>query len=78
MSSGMRVLWKLFNEIFLFRTGKTDGKKLTAIMHTILNQLKGAVGYYLSQKSLADNLLQQRASLPNLTFGPNGERASNI
>lgn len=33
-------------------------------MHTILNQLKGAVGYYLSQKSLADNLLQQRASCP--------------
>ncbi|XP_017097003.2 nuclear pore complex protein Nup205 [Drosophila bipectinata] len=56
-------------------TGKTDGKKLTAIMHTILNQLKGAVGYYLSQKSLADNLLQQRASLPNLTFGPNGKQS---
>lgn len=45
-------------------------------MHTILNQLKGSIGYYLSQKSIADNLLQQRASLPNISFGPNGESAS--
>jgi len=50
-----------------------DSKKLTAIMHTILNQLKGSIGYYLSQKSIADNLLQQRASLPNISFGPSGE-----
>ncbi|XP_068141155.1 nuclear pore complex protein Nup205 [Drosophila tropicalis] len=56
-------------------TGKSDGKKLTAIMHTILNQLKGSIGYYLSQKSIADNLLQQRASLPNITFGPSGKQS---
>ncbi|KAH8273367.1 hypothetical protein KR018_011887 [Drosophila ironensis] len=56
-------------------TGKTDSKKLTAIMHTILEQLKGAVSYHLSQKSIADNLLQQRASLPNLSFGPNGKQS---
>ncbi|XP_026837913.1 nuclear pore complex protein Nup205 [Drosophila erecta] len=56
-------------------TGKMDSKKLTAIMHTILNQLKGSIGYYLSQKSIADNLLQQRASLPNISFGPNGKQS---
>ncbi|XP_041565918.1 nuclear pore complex protein Nup205-like [Drosophila elegans] len=57
------------------RTGKVDSKKLTAVMHTILNQLKGSIGYYLSQKSIADNLLQQRASLPNISFGPNGKQS---
>ncbi|XP_034670932.1 nuclear pore complex protein Nup205 isoform X4 [Drosophila subobscura] len=56
-------------------TGKTDGKKLTAIMHTIIEQLKGAIGYYLSQKSHADNLLQQRSSLPNISFGPSGKES---
>ncbi|XP_016942363.3 nuclear pore complex protein Nup205 [Drosophila suzukii] len=56
-------------------TGKMDSKKLTAIMHTILNQLKGSIGYYLSQKSIADNLLQQRASLPNISFGPSGKQS---
>ncbi|XP_017067012.1 nuclear pore complex protein Nup205 [Drosophila eugracilis] len=49
-------------------TGKMDSKKLSTIMHTILNQLKGSIAYYLSQKSIADNLLQQRASLPNISF----------
>ncbi|XP_052857081.1 nuclear pore complex protein Nup205-like [Drosophila gunungcola] len=56
-------------------TGKMDSKKLTAVMHTILNQLKGSIGYYLSQKSITDNLLQQRASLPNISFGPNGKQS---
>ncbi|XP_020811947.1 nuclear pore complex protein Nup205 [Drosophila serrata] len=56
-------------------TGEKDGKKLTSIMHAILNQLKGSIGYYLSQKSIADNLLQQRASLPNISFGPNGKQS---
>ncbi|XP_022232399.2 nuclear pore complex protein Nup205 [Drosophila obscura] len=56
-------------------TGKTDGKKLTAIIHTIIDQLKGSVGYYLSQKSHADNLLQQRSSLPNICFGPSGKES---
>ncbi|SPP78524.1 blast:Nuclear pore complex protein Nup205 [Drosophila guanche] len=56
-------------------TGKTDGKKLTAIMHTIIEQLKGSIGYYLSQKSHADILLQQRSSLPNINFGPSGKES---
>ncbi|XP_001354955.4 nuclear pore complex protein Nup205 [Drosophila pseudoobscura] len=56
-------------------TGRTDGKKLTAIMHTIIEQLKGSVGYYLSQKSHADNLLEQRSSLPNICFGPSGKES---
>ncbi|XP_030381528.1 nuclear pore complex protein Nup205 [Scaptodrosophila lebanonensis] len=51
-------------------TGKSDGKKLTAIMITILNQLKGAIAYYLSQNNIVDNLMQQRASLLNITIGP--------
>ncbi|KAH8386462.1 hypothetical protein KR093_000678, partial [Drosophila rubida] len=55
-------------------SGSGDGKKLTVIMGTILNQLKGSIAYYLSQKSIADNLLQQRASLPNITFGPLGKQ----
>ncbi|ALC49201.1 CG11943 [Drosophila busckii] len=55
-------------------TGKTTSKKLTVIMQTILNQLKGSIAFYLSQKSIADNLLQQRASLPNITFGPSGKQ----
>ncbi|KAH8396312.1 hypothetical protein KR222_008106, partial [Zaprionus bogoriensis] len=61
-------------------SGKTDGKKLTVVMQIILNQLKGSIAYYLSQKLIADNLLQQRASLPNITFGPSGkwrERATD-
>ncbi|KAH8290089.1 hypothetical protein KR044_013111, partial [Drosophila immigrans] len=55
-------------------SGSGDSKKLTVIMGTILNQLKGSIAYYLSQKSIADNLLQQRASLPNITFGPIGKQ----
>lgn len=42
-------------------------------MQIILNQLKGSIAYFLSQKSIADNLVQQRASLPNITFGPSGK-----
>lgn len=42
-------------------------------MQTIMNQLKGSIAYFLSQKSIADNLVQQRASLPNITFGPSGK-----
>ncbi|EDV91738.1 nuclear pore complex protein Nup205 [Drosophila grimshawi] len=55
-------------------SGKTDSKKLSAIMVVILNQLKGSIAYYLSQKAIADNLVQQRASLPNITFGPSGKK----
>ncbi|KAM8720864.1 hypothetical protein ACLKA7_006842 [Drosophila subpalustris] len=55
-------------------SGSTDSKKLTVVMQTILNQLKGSIAYFLSQKSIADNLLQQRASLPNITFGPSGKQ----
>lgn len=54
--------------------GSKDGKKLTVVMQTILNQLKGSIAYYWSQKSIADNLLQERASLPNITFGPIGKQ----
>ncbi|TDG40592.1 hypothetical protein AWZ03_012989 [Drosophila navojoa] len=55
-------------------SGKSDCKKLTAVMQTIMNQLKGSIAYFLSQKSIADNLVQQRASLPNMTFGPTGKQ----
>lgn len=58
---------------FPFSSGKTDSKKLTVILQIILNQLKGSIAYYLSQRLIADNLLQQRESLPNITFGPSGK-----
>lgn len=61
-----------------FSSGKSDCKKLTAVMQTIMNQLKGSVAYFLSQKSIADNLVQQRASLPNITFGPTSKQIDSI
>lgn len=64
--------------ICIFSSGKSDCKKLTAVMQTIMNQLKGSIAYFLSQKSIADNLVQQRASLPNITFGPTGKQIDPI
>lgn len=39
----------------------------------IINQLKGSVEYYNAQKSITDNLLRQRSSLPNLSIDIKGE-----